>query len=205
MKYYIIGENNEYKHKHHKTHSSANTSFNNLISHIKTHKHKGIHLFLFIYLHGCMPCNQTKPEWDNIVNELKKQLPDNNNNNIIVARVSSTTELKEIGGIGESPTGFPCLRHIYIKGGSPNAVEDYEQSKCIFDKNRTTKSFVDWIRCKSVGILRDSHGQYGGYTKKRVRFKRRNSIRIITKGGSNLRIRRRIKRTQRKTGRRMAN
>ena len=97
---------------------------------------KNKHVFLFIFMDGCGPCNMTKEPWD----EIEKKL-NNNENDYIVARVNSNM-FNKIENIGDEPSGYPSLR--YINGDN---VQEYEESD-IDTKDRSTDSFIKWIESK---------------------------------------------------------
>jgi hypothetical protein len=106
----------------------------------------GKHIFLFLFMDGCGPCNQTKPEWKKIKSVLKNQFP-----NIVVAEINQTL-FDKLHGIGKQPMGYPCLRYIH---GS--TIEEYENSN-IHTKDRSTGSFVMWIQSKLANKTRYHRG-----------------------------------------------
>lgn len=103
----------------------------------------GKHVFLFLFMVGCPPCNMTKEPWSNIHQHLDEDHL--KNPNIIVSMVDKNFYPK-LHNVGKEPMGFPTLRYIGTGG-----VEDYE-------KDRTAESFANWIKSK-VGSKR------GGATK----------------------------------------
>uniref|UniRef100_A0A6C0DB95 Thioredoxin domain-containing protein n=1 Tax=viral metagenome TaxID=1070528 RepID=A0A6C0DB95_9ZZZZ len=129
-------------------HEFLTESLNNDIS-------SGKHIFLFIFMDGCEPCNQTKPQWKNI----KKHFKHHDNSDIVVASINQLL-FKKLNKSGSEPMGYPCLR--YIK--HPN-TEEYEDSE-ISDKDRSTESFIEWIKSKTgdnnVKIKRIMGGKMGG-------------------------------------------
>ena len=98
----------------------------------------GKHVFLFLFMDGCGPCNETKPKWKNI----KKYFKHHDNSDIVVATINQVL-FKKLNKSGNEPMGYPCLR--YIKHPS---VEEYEDSE-ISDKDRSTDSFIEWIKSKT--------------------------------------------------------
>ena len=96
------------------------------------------HIFLFLFMDGCGPCNQTKPQWKNIRKHFKHQ----NNSDLVIAAINQTL-FKKLKESGNEPMGYPCLR--YIKHPS---IEEYEDSD-ISEKDRSTESFVEWIKSKT--------------------------------------------------------
>ncbi len=125
----------------------------------------GKHVFLLIYMDGCGPCNETKPKWY----EFEEKHKNDDGVSIIDIEQGSIGDVANI--IGESPSGFPCMR--YIKNGK---VEDYEDCANI-DKNklRSVESFDEWLQEKTgKGKTR------GGSRRRRSTKKRRGRGR---KGG----------------------
>jgi hypothetical protein len=113
------------------------------------------HIFLFLFMDGCGPCNETKPQWKKMQKLLKKDRKINNAD-IIVASINQKL-FERLRGIGNEPMGYPCLR--CVKG---NAIEEYEDS-IINNKNRSAESFIEWIESKVKK-------QYGGKkSRRRVR------------------------------------
>jgi len=99
----------------------------------------GKHIFLFLFMDGCGPCNQTKPQWKKIQKMLKTS--HGNRNDVVVAAINQKL-FENLKSAGKEPMGYPCLR--YIKGPS---VEEYEDCE-INNKDRSTESFINWIESK---------------------------------------------------------
>lgn len=98
----------------------------------------GKHVFLFLFMVDCGPCKSTKETWSKMNNHLNdEQLK---NPEIVVAMVDKDFYPK-LQNVGKEPMGFPTLR--YIK----DDVEEYENAK-IEKKDRSAKSFADWIKVK---------------------------------------------------------
>ena len=95
------------------------------------------HVFLFVFMDGCGPCNSTKETWDNIKNKMKS----NNGEKFIAARVNAKY-FDKLKNAGKEPSAFPTLR--YVKG---DKIEEYEDSD-IKNKDRSAESFVDWLESK---------------------------------------------------------
>lgn len=93
----------------------------------------GKHVFLFTYMDGCGPCNQTKPKWDEMKNKVK------NKNDIIVVRINNKL-FPLLKKMGSEPAGYPSIRYITNKG-----VEEYEDCTGSGVKDRSTESFLRWI------------------------------------------------------------
>lgn len=123
------------------------------------HIKDGKDAFVLIYLEGCGPCNETRPEWKKIENVTKKKYSDNDN--VMVADIDQEL-LKDIKGLNVQPKGFPTMIYINDKG---NKIEDYEDSS-IDKKDRTIDSFADWINSKISSM------KGGKKTKKNRRHKK---------------------------------
>jgi len=99
----------------------------------------GKHIFLFLFMDGCGPCNQAKPQWKKMQKMFKNS--HGNREDVVVAAINQKL-FEKLNNAGKEPMGYPCLR--YIKGPS---VEEYEDSS-IQNKDRTTESFINWIESK---------------------------------------------------------
>ena len=98
----------------------------------------GKHVFLFLFMVGCGPCNETKGPWSKISHHLENDHL--HNPNIVVSMVDKDFYPNLIN-VGKEPMGFPTLRYIN------NGVEDYED--CPMErKDRSAESFADWIKIK---------------------------------------------------------
>ena len=97
--------------------------------------------FMLIYMEGCGPCNNVRPEWKKIENVLKEL---NNRNDIAVVDIDKDLYDKVNYIKTNSPRGFPTIRYITNKG---NLVENYEDSN-VKNKDRSIDSFVEWIKLK---------------------------------------------------------
>jgi hypothetical protein len=119
--------------------------YQNSIENFNSDVGSGKHVFLFLFMDGCGPCNETKPQWKKIQKMLKKS--HGNREDVVVAAINQKL-FENLKSAGKEPMGYPCLR--YIKGPS---VEEYEDCK-INNKDRSTESFINWIESKV--------GQQGG-------------------------------------------
>jgi hypothetical protein len=124
----------------------------------------GKHIFLFTYLDGCGPCNQTKPKWDSMKDKLK------NKQDIVVVRLNSKL-FPLLKKVGSEPNGYPSIR--YIKN---NGVEEYEDCTGSGVKDRSTESFLRWIEHKVWSS--SSHKKQG-----KSRGTRRHHKKHFQKGG----------------------
>lgn len=96
------------------------------------------HVFLFLFMVGCGPCNETKGPWSKIHDHLENDHL--HNPNIVVSMVDKDFYPKLVN-VGNEPMGFPTLRYIN------NGVEDYEDAE-IEKKDRSAESFAEWIKNK---------------------------------------------------------
>lgn len=131
----------------------------------------GKHIFLFLFMDGCGPCNSTKENWKNILGEngtLDKKHIDNDD--IIVAQINKDL-FEKLGNIGHSPSGFPSLRYIRNNGTGKNKVfvEEYENSG-IKPIDRSAESFAVWIDSK-IKRMKGSKTSRGG-SKKYKKYKK---------------------------------
>jgi vacuolar-type H+-ATPase subunit F/Vma7 len=97
-------------------------------------------VFIFYYMEGCGPCNNTKPEWKKLENIFKNLKYDST---IGIADVNKDLSSK-VKDAKQEPNSFPTIRFITNKG---KTVEDYEDSN-IKNKDKTIDSFVEWIKFK---------------------------------------------------------
>ena len=129
----------------------------------------GKHIFLFLFMDGCGPCNSTKENWKNILGEngtLDKKHIDNDD--IIVAQINKDL-FEKLGNIGHSPSGFPSLRYIKNNGKDNPFVEEYENSG-IKPIDRSAESFAVWIDSK-IKRMKGSKTSRGG-SKKYKKYKK---------------------------------
>ena len=113
------------------------------------------HVFLLIYMEGCGPCNDTRPEWKKIENPLNEN-KNGKYNNVVVAEIDKDN-LKKLAFIKDDLKGYPSIKYISNNG---SVQEDFEDSNTK-NKTRTIDSFMEWIDSK---IKKDRHqkGQKGG-------------------------------------------
>ncbi len=98
-------------------------------------------LFVLIYMEGCGPCNETRPEWSKLKNVLSKDIL--NDDNIMVLAIDKDV-VGQVDKIAE-PASFPTIRYITDAGKTAETYEDSE----IETKDRSIDSFVDWIQHKT--------------------------------------------------------
>jgi hypothetical protein len=85
---------------------------NNNSKDINKHINNGKDVFLLIYMEGCGPCNQVRPEWKKIENIFQNK---NNQkyNNVVIADIES--ELLDSIKLMNQPVGFPTMKYISNK------------------------------------------------------------------------------------------
>lgn len=114
------------------------------VAKVKADIQAGKHVFMLIYMQGCGPCNATRPEWAKIEAEARKH-PDLADDVVVVDVdkdcVSALSGVVDTGSIA----GFPTLR--YLNGAFS---ENYENSG-VESKDRSTNSFIEWIKTKAEG------------------------------------------------------
>ena len=105
-------------------------------------------VFILVYMNGCGPCEQTKPNWINAIEfKIDESLKDRLY--IIVASIESSliSKLNNIGDID----GYPTMKYVHN-----TTIESYENSS-VKIKDRSTHSFIDWIRSKCYTIKKDMY------------------------------------------------
>jgi len=108
---------------------------NNNVKDINKYIKDGKHVFVLIYMEGCGPCNQVRPEWKKIENIFASK----NNpkyNNVVIADIES--EMMNNMKLINQPVGFPTMKYISNKG---KHEENYEGG-------RDVNSFIEWINEK---------------------------------------------------------
>jgi thiol-disulfide isomerase/thioredoxin len=96
--------------------------------------------FVLIFMDGCGPCNETRPEWNKLENILDEQILKDNDVIIVDVDTNYTEDMKSL----EAAPSFPTMRFITKNG---TVVENYVDSS-LDNKDRTIDSFVDWIKLK---------------------------------------------------------
>jgi heme-degrading monooxygenase HmoA len=129
------------------------SNHDNLVEDFNNDVKTGKHVFLFLFMDGCGPCNETKPKWNNIKKYLKNEQL--HKNGVTIAQINQKL-FSGLNGVGSEPMGYPCLR--YVK--SPT-VEEYEDSS-IPEKDRSSESFAAWIESKLRERKHKSNKQKGG-------------------------------------------
>jgi thiol-disulfide isomerase/thioredoxin len=125
-------------------------------------------IFMLIYMNGCGPCNETKPEWSKLENVLDNY---KTNEDIIIVDIEKDVlnqiklpEFKEI-------MAFPTI--LYIKN---KKQENYEDAPNLTDaeKDRKIDSFVKWIKSKTSENNENANNKQEGGRKTQFRRKLSN-------------------------------
>ena len=121
-----------------KTYNNDDSKIN--IKEINKYVEDGKNVFILIFMDGCGPCNATRPEWDKIKKVLEKKYKNDDSIVIVDVNKNYSNYLKYIGDID----GFPTIKYISNKG---KVIENYEDAS-ISKKDRSVKSFIEWIESK---------------------------------------------------------
>ena len=106
------------------------------------HDNSSNKVFMLVYMEGCGPCNNVRPEWkklENVMSEL------NNRNDVAIVDVDKDFFEKIKYVQNKKLSGFPTIIYITNKG---QVIEDYEDSN-VANKDRSIDSFVEWIKLKT--------------------------------------------------------
>jgi len=124
-------------------------------------------IFLLIYMDGCGPCNQVRPEWKKLENVLHKDLQNPKYKNVVIVDINKDILEKTKTNI-KSPVGFPTIMFVSKKG---SIQENFEDST-IPNKNREIDAFVSWIETTlqqntSIKTNKKTKSQTGGSKRKK--------------------------------------
>ena len=118
-------------------------NYNNLIEKLNKHlSNKDAKIFILIYMEGCGPCNETRPEWSKLKNVLSKDFL--NKQDIVIVSIDKSL-FGKLRNANKEPTSFPTIRFMTNAGEKMETYEDSEVS----NKDRKIDSFVEWIKLKS--------------------------------------------------------
>lgn len=158
-----------------KENQDENENVENQIDMLNNCIHHGKHVFLFTFMDGCGPCNNTKPQWDNVKNHV------GNKNNVVVVRMNHKL-FPLLKNMGNEPMGYPSLRHV-----TKNGVEEYEDWNTPVMKDRSSESFKKWIDDKTQMFENISHeenlNKKQKTPKKNITRKRKGKKRMNQTGG----------------------
>lgn len=98
-------------------------------------------IFILFYMEGCGPCNETKPEWSKLQNELTDKFL--KRDNIVIVMVDQAF-LPKLKNLKSEPRAYPTMR--YMNNGTE---ETFEDSQVPENKERTIDNFIKWIEYKT--------------------------------------------------------
>lgn len=126
-------------------------------------------IFILIFMEGCGPCNDVRPEWKKIEHVLAKEFL--NRDDIVIVAIENNLA-DGLKNLSTKPQSFPTMRFI-CDGGK--TVENYEDSD-IENKDRSIDSFVEWVKSKSGenSITTSESSSSKGGTRNRRSKKNRN-------------------------------
>ncbi len=135
---------------------------------------QGSNVFILVYMVGCVPCEATRPEWEQLEGTLKDQYANNNKLVIIDVNKNLLPKIKTIGPID----GFPTIKYI---GNGGKLIEPYEKSE-IKNKDRSVSSFINWIESKINNVVSTTPTSspqhvYNRIAKSQKHFSKRNNRR----------------------------
>ena len=128
-------------------------------------------IFMLIYMDGCGPCNQVRPEWKKLENVLHKHITNPKYKNVVIVDINKDILEKTKTNI-KSPIGFPTMTFVSKNGSIQENFEDSASP----NKNREIDAFVSWIETKlhKNTLVKRSHlltnkrkSQKGGSRRKR--------------------------------------
>jgi thiol-disulfide isomerase/thioredoxin len=143
-------------------------NYNHLIEKLNSHlSNKDANIFILIYMEGCGPCNETRPEWSKLKNVLSNNFL--NKENIVVVSIDKDL-FGKLKHASKEPMSFPTIRYMTNAGEKTETYEDSEVS----NKDRKIDSFVEWIKLKTGenNITRDEKGSHNFAKSKRFTHKR---------------------------------
>lgn len=103
---------------------------------------KDAKIFILIYMEGCGPCNETRPEWSKLRNVLSINFL--NRDDIVIVSIDKDL-FGKLENANKEPMSFPTIRFMSNSG---KKMETYEDSK-ISNKDRKIDSFIEWIKLKT--------------------------------------------------------
>lgn len=108
------------------------------------------HTFILIRMNGCGPCEATVPEWKKMCKIIENKKSKNSEIALINFEKSFLSNLNDVGEVN----GFPTIKYI---NRHKKIIEPYEDSS-IKVKNRSSKSFVDWVNSKLSKLTKKGGG-----------------------------------------------
>lgn len=135
-----------------KTEIAKSSDRNSPIRELNDDIDSGKDVFLLIYMEGCGPCSEMRPEWKKIENIFIHKKNNPKYKNVVIADMDNYYS-DELRSIKEPPNEFPTIKYISKKGIN---MEDFENSD-IPNKERKVDAFMDWINSKL-----NANAQHGG-------------------------------------------
>jgi hypothetical protein len=125
-------------------------------------------VFLLIYMEGCGPCNDTRPEWKKIENVLNTKTNEKYNN-VVVAEIEQSN-VDKLTFIKDNVKGFPSMKYISNRG---SLQEDFEDSDTK-NKTREIDAFIEWIdsKLKQKGGKSQKGGKWSRKYKRSINCRR---------------------------------
>jgi len=124
---------------------------------------KDAKIFIFFYMEGCGPCNETRPEWSKLKNVLSNDFL--NKEDIVIVSVDKDLYGK-LKNADKEPMSFPTIRFMTNAGENVQTYEDSDVS----NKDRKIDSFVEWIKLKTgendITTSENKTDKIGGLKKK---------------------------------------
>jgi len=118
-------------------------SYHKLIDKLNKYlSNKDAKIFILIYMEGCGPCNETRPEWSKLKNVLSSDFL--NRQDIVIVSIDKDL-FGKLKNANKEPMSFPTIRFMTNAGEKVQTYEDAE----IFNKDRKIDSFIEWIKLKT--------------------------------------------------------
>lgn len=113
------------------------------------------HVFVFIYMDGCVHCMNAEDAWVEFTND--DRIPQN------ASAFAVSNAMMEVFGpvLGDAATGFPTFRYIH----NGNADE--------YNGGRSKDELIDWMTTRTGNKKKIINMRRGGSRKKRSRKKRK--------------------------------
>ena len=125
---------------------------------LSNHINDGKKAFVLVYMLKCYHCDQVIPKWKEIENRMNEI---ENSTNIVVAHVEMSMINNQSKIDFGSIDGFPYIVHIHKKGKS--VILPYENSSDIGPKDRSTDSFIRWIKKYGDDSVNDDNDDDNNY------------------------------------------
>jgi thiol-disulfide isomerase/thioredoxin len=131
---------------------------------------KDAKIFIFFYMEGCGPCNETRPEWSKLKNVLSNDFL--NKEDIVIVSIDKDLYSK-LKNADKEPMSFPTIRFMTNAGENVQTYEDSDVS----NKDRKIDSFVEWIKLKTgendITTSESASDKIGGFRRKLTHRRKR--------------------------------